>query len=303
LDRLPFMKKSATKQSLTVLTTTFDVGVKTKSLKDWNALVIEKLANYLEEGADIVLFPELFALSVGSHLSKPGDKALLEFASHNYWEILVPRVQKVTSRSNCMVVLGTSPFKAADGYYNRSAIFLGDKIATQDKIYLTPWESAFKPGKKLQVFSFRGIKVAVLICLDIEVAQLSYLLHEAQIDLLLVPSATESILGVERVQRCASARAIELGAYVVTAPTVGKFTKSELLSENVGMLSLYLPSQSPFMRELRLQHSEIFESGFFEKSFDLNFKRVKDLSKLKTETAPRNLTHQALNKIELVQSI
>jgi predicted amidohydrolase len=66
----------------------------------------------------------------------------------------------------------------------------------------------------LRVWEFGGVRFAVIICLDIEIPEISAKLRGRGVDVILVPSATETILGVERVDRCASARAVELGAIV-----------------------------------------------------------------------------------------
>jgi predicted amidohydrolase len=87
----------------------------------------------------------------------------------------------------------------------------------QDKLHLTPWESAFSPGDTLHLWHFAGLRIAVIICLDIEIPELSARLRDEEVDLILCPSATETVLGVERVDRCASARAVELGCHVAVS--------------------------------------------------------------------------------------
>ena len=120
----------------------------------------------------------------------------------------------------------------------------------------------------MQVFEFLGLRVAVLICLDIEVPVLSAMLRGQGVDLILVPSATETLMGCERVTRCASARAVELGCAVAVAPLVGQCA-SELVDENLGKIGCYQPSLSAFSSGDRTKESAVFDQGFHKVRFSL----------------------------------
>lgn len=46
---------------------------------------------------------------------------------------------------------------------------MNGELIVQDKLFLTPWETQFAGGKALQLIEFAGLRIAVIICLDIEI--------------------------------------------------------------------------------------------------------------------------------------
>lgn len=152
----------------------------------------------------------------------------------SYMTRQVPRVlEHLTAACRaCGVALlvGSIPTVAEDGTCRNRAHFISEagRVRYQDKLFLTPGEResgsddlAFTPGSRLQLFRWRGLTVAILICLDVEVATLSQNLLARGVELVLVPSRTAAATGYHRVFSCARARAIELQAYVCAVGLVG----------------------------------------------------------------------------------
>ncbi|GEM_PF-5992549 len=131
------------------------------------------------------------------------------------------------------------------GGTNRLACAAEGRVLHTFKIKLTPWEKKLKQGQDILTFDFRGVTIAILICFDIEFPELAVALKQTGVELLIVPSATETDQGYYRVSRCASARAVELGCAVVTCHLIGE-TDLELLDVNVGANNMFLPAQSGF---------------------------------------------------------
>ena len=105
------------------------------------------------------------------------------------------------------------------------------------------------------------------------------------VDVILVPSATETVLGVERVGRCASARAVELGCVVGVCHLTGK-TEVELIDVNVGRTGVYWPSQAAFRDAPRWSESEIIESGIHKQRLILDPKLLQVMRRMPLETNP-----------------
>lgn len=117
---------------------------------------------------------------------------------------------KLAKKHDMLLVAGSMPWhidpeNPAAGQTNSAMIFTpeGDAII-QDKLSLTPGEQEpenwnLTPGKAFNVIKWRGLNVAVLICLDIEMPALSCVLAPLDIDLLLVPSMTLTPSGYNRV--------------------------------------------------------------------------------------------------------
>jgi predicted amidohydrolase len=144
----------------------------------------------------------------------------------------------------------------------------------------------------VHLWTLRGVTFAVVICLDIEVPELSVALRGRGVDCLLVPSATESVLGVERVGRCASARAVELCCHVGVSQLVGH-TDSELVDENVGRLAWLNPSQSPFLSAGRETISDLQDQGFHVMRCRLDASALASARANLSETNPSLLTPKA----------
>ncbi|RYD31360.1 MAG: hypothetical protein EOP85_22840, partial [Verrucomicrobiaceae bacterium] len=260
---------------------TFDIGVPAADPAAYAALMTERVMESWESGADVVVFPEFSWMGLERFVEGP-DK--LAGVSRIFWETLYPGLQKHLARPDKAVVLGTAPFLDSDGTLkNRAPIMSEGKSLHQDKIHLTPWEEAFSGGGPLHVWTFRGHRVAVVICLDVEIPELSSALRGSQLDLMLVPSATETVLGVERVGRCANARAVELGCHVGLCHLVGT-TESTLVDENVGQLAAFSPSQSPFLSADRQQHGGLMTEGFHAKRIVLDMDALTAARALQGET-------------------
>lgn len=246
-------------------------------------LVAERVMTAWDDGADVVLLPEFLWMGLARFVG-PGN-AVMEVAQLFQGDIW-PRLQARLRRPGKAAVLGTVPFVESDGTVrNRAPILADGQVLHQDKLNLTPWEIGLKGGDVLRVWDFGGVRCAVVICLDSEVPELSVALRGKGLDLLLVPSATESVLGVERVGRCAGARAVELGCHVGLAHLVGGID-SELIDANLGLLGVFAPSQSAFADSPRQRVTEVVSSGFHRLRADLDIAAVRRQRVAVAETNP-----------------
>jgi len=118
------------------------------------------------------------------------------------------------------------------------------------------------------------------------------------VDVVLVPSATETMLGVERVDRCASARAVELGVVVGVSHLTGT-AESGLIDENVGRTAVYFPSQAAFRDEPRWVEGEVISSGTQTQRVVIDPRTFEVMRRMKQETNPSLLA--ALPAFEVVR--
>jgi predicted amidohydrolase len=269
--------------TLTIDLWTFDVGSAASTPHAYAELMTSRVRKSWDSGAEIVVFPEYAWMGLASLANDPGDLAQV---SSLFWHEIWPSIQSELSATRKAVVLGTAPFESDKGVIlNRAPVWCDGVAGYQDKIHLTPWESAFTGGSALHVFSLHGVRFAVLICLDIEIPEISAHLRGLRVDVVLVPSATENLLGVERVGRCASARAVELGCHVGVCHLLGR-GGSELVDENVGCLSWFAPSQSPFKNDLREDSSPLLQNGFHPKRLVLDKAKLAAMRSNTAETNP-----------------
>jgi predicted amidohydrolase len=250
--------------------------------------VVRRVEESWDGGADMVLLPEFTWVGLEPLVVSDQTKPLHRVAEV-FWNDLMPEMTGRLARPGKAVVLGTAPFVQADGSLsNRAVIFADGRLLHQDKLHLTPWESAFTPGGTLYLWTFNGFRIAVLICLDIEIPELSSRLRDRGVDIILCPSATETILGIERVNRCASARAVELGCYVGVSHLTGR-TTSDLIDDNIGRAALYRPSQAAFQELLRTEETEIISRGSQSLRVRLERHPLEVMRRMIAETNPSHL--------------
>ena len=101
------------------------------------------------------------------------------------------------------------------------------------------WGIAASPV--LRLFDTSLGKIGVNICYDSEFPLLARAQVEAGMELLLVPSCTDSEHGYWRVRIGSQARALEGQCYVLHSPTVGKASWSPAVDVNRGAAAIYGP--------------------------------------------------------------
>ncbi|TDU64033.1 putative amidohydrolase [Prosthecobacter fusiformis] len=242
---------------------TFDPGYPCESPQAYADEVVRLVRKSWEDGADLVLLPEFTWMGLEARVQKsPDDASIYHTVSCTFWGTLMPGLRTQLSQPGKAVILGSVPFADPHTHrvFNRAPILNGGQLSHQDKLHLTPWEKDFSPGGILYLWEFQGFRIAVVICLDIEIPEISARLRSDGVDLILCPSATETILGVERVDRCASARAVELGCHVAVAHLTGE-AQSELIDKNIGRLAHYAPSQASFRHHPRWTETEVWTAG------------------------------------------
>lgn len=180
-------------------------------------------------GSDVLLLPEM--ANVGLLWSQPIYAALGPREIGNaYREVLTPlfapfvaAMIEVAVRYGIAIV-GPSFWHAPDGVGTNSALtFLPDgNVRRQDKVHPTRPEVAIdtKGSDRLDLFEIKGVKVATLICYDVQFPELARALVDRGIRILFVPSLT-SDRGYWRVRYGSHARAIENQMYVCVSPLFG----------------------------------------------------------------------------------
>lgn len=267
---------------------TFDPGLPCDSTMAYAQGVIERVLSSWEKGADLVLLPEFTWMGLEPLLPQPLTEPLRQVAEY-FWTQLFPMIQTRLSRPDKAVVLGTVPAVTESGRIrNRAPILAGGRFSYQDKLHLTPWEKDFEAGESLRLFSWAGFRIAVIICLDIEIPELSARLRDQRVDLILCPSATETLMGVERVNRCASARSVELGCYCAVSHLTGNAV-SDLIDVNLGKAACYRPSQAAFKNSPREDATEVFNHDCHLLRQHLDRHPLKVMRRMLAETNPANL--------------
>lgn len=148
-----------------------------------NLATVERLhAQAVAEGAELVVFPELalHGFSVGDHHEVAYSVEGAEFE----------RLRELSKKA--ALVVGFIEVSKRDRIYN-SAVLLdgGEVVHVHRKVYLVNyafWEEKkhFSQGKRLDVFPWRGFRVAVFVCYDFWYPSMQHLAASDDADLFIV---------------------------------------------------------------------------------------------------------------------
>ncbi len=266
---------------------------------DWSGYET-KLSAWVAEaaglGAELLVFPEYGAMELaslgGAAVAADQKGSLHEVSRHR------PAVDALHARlaaQHGVHILGASgPVydKQADPArpVNR-ATFYGPQgiLGHQDKAMMTRWEREdwdVCPGRTQTLFATGIGRIGVSICYDSEFPLLARGLAEAGAEILLVPSATETLAGFTRVRVGAMARALENQMIAVHAPVVGTAHWCAGMGENTGRASIYGPPDRGFPPEGIIAQGGLGEPGWVIAEISLD--AVRDV---RADGGVLNLTH------------
>lgn len=219
---------------------------------DWQAdfdAYEAKITAWVEEGADcdLLVFPEYGAMELaglgGPAVAGDLQASLREVARHEPARDALHA--RLAAAHGVHILAASGPAFAGDTVLNRAVLFgPSGRIGHQDKQVMTrfereEWHVAGAPG--LRVFDTPVGRLGVAICYDSEFPLIARRLAEAGVEVLLVPSCTDTVAGFNRVRIGAMARALESQCVVVHAPTVGAVDWNPALDENRGRAAIYAP--------------------------------------------------------------
>ncbi|MFO1352377.1 MAG: nitrilase-related carbon-nitrogen hydrolase, partial [Gammaproteobacteria bacterium] len=204
--------------TLTIALWASNLAAAVADLAAWVQIVEARMVEAKAAGAAILLLPE-YASAQWLRFAPadlPEHREIPWLA--DYAEAALQALAPLPARHGVALLAGTIPAHcpaATPPLRNRAHLLLPDgRTSTQDKLSLTPderdpaaWNLA--PGTRLQIVEWQGLRLAVVICLDIELPALAARLAPFELDLVLVPSMTSGG-GFWRVSSCCRARAVEL---------------------------------------------------------------------------------------------
>ncbi len=221
----------------------------------WAAAIEAKMAEAKAQGADLLVLPE-YNVEQWMSFAPTGlaaDEEIPWMAEQAVEALdLVARLPRTYDMA---LLVGSMPWPRRDppagqpAHLNRAWLLLPDgRRVKHDKLVLTPGERNpaawnLATGEAIEVVEWRGLRMATLICLDVEMPALSSLLAPQNLDLLLVPSMTEKLSGYSRVFGCAKARAVELMSVVAAVGCIGKAGGLADRGSNVSGAAVFSPCE------------------------------------------------------------
>jgi predicted amidohydrolase len=221
----------------------------TPTLEAWAAKVDRWVAEGVEQGAELLVFPEYAALEqaacFGRTVSQDLSASLVKVAEQS--EARVAHHQALAKKYKVHILAGSGPVQNTDGHFvNVAQLVTPDgRVGAQEKLMMTPFEREWgvSAGSAINVFQTDVGCLAIAICYDVEFPLIARAMAEAGAEVLLVPSCTERHSGYNRVRTGALARALENTIVTVQAPTVGEADWSPAVDVNVGAAGIYVPAE------------------------------------------------------------
>ena len=222
----------------------------------WLALVEAQIVEARRQGAQLLVMPEYVSAHWLHWAAQPMAGATLMNWMAAEGAALLPELELMAIRHGIGLVAGSMPVPAAAerpdlGTVNRAWVLLPQADGTlerrhHDKLVPTPAEREtgdwpIRLGSRVMPFEFLGAKMAVLICLDVEMPAVAAKLQAEALDLLIVPSMTAQLSGYHRVFDCAKARAVELFSAVAAVGAIGDAPQDQ--GGNCSGAALFLPCE------------------------------------------------------------
>ena len=215
--------------------------------------ISELLGAAKAQGARIAVLPEYLSLELAASLGRPvfadlhASLAGIQCYRQPWLELFAGLAQQLDMH----IVAGSFLLEQTPGRYrNRCDCFTADgRHLWQDKLQLTGFEKktgVVDPGDALKVFELDGVRVGVAICYDSEFPLPVRAQVEAGVQLLLVPSCTDTAAGAMRVRIGCLARALENRIFVAQAVTAGLAAWSPALDVNTGEAAVLAPMDAGF---------------------------------------------------------
>ena len=199
----------------------FKIGILSLSIKPINIdKFCQKLWSFAKQAKEadskLILLPEISYTPI---ITAMNDNIL------NATSFLEEEIKKIAKHYSLYICGGSGLYRINEKIYNQSFLATPDgTIIYQTKVNLTESEKrqGITEGHLIKILTTPFVKMAICICYDIEFPELVRQMVLEGVDLILIPTHTETPFGKHRVQFCAQARAIENHIFIASASLVGK---------------------------------------------------------------------------------
>ena len=231
-----------------------------------------------EQGAELLVFPEYAALELAS-LAGEENAADLERSV----DAVTARIKDVDELHSSLarefkvhVCAASGPVRRRDDgrAVNRARLFAPDgSHGAQDKLIPGRFEREewlVAPGAATRVFETSLGRIGILIGYDAEFPLLARAMVEAGAEVLLLPSATDTLRGYWRVRSAAQARALEGQCVVVQAAMIGEARWLGAVTRSTGAAAIYGPPDKGFPEDGVIATGKIDAPGWVHGEIELD---------------------------------
>ena len=239
----------------------------------WGAKAARWVADGAATGASLLVFPEYGAIELAATRG-PAVTADLSatLAAVADLQVETAAVWTRLSREHSVYVLAPSgPERRGDAFVNAARLYSpSGGMGVQDKLILTPFERdwGLAPGATLRVLDTALGRIGIAICYDCEFPLTVRAMVEAGAEMILVPSCTEQVSGLQRVRVGAAARALESQVACVVSHTVGEAPWSPAVDCNAGRAAVLVPAEAQLSMTGVLAEGELNAPGWVAADID-----------------------------------
>lgn len=178
------------------------------------------------EGADLVLFPELFTVELFTTFPDWKETPISELTRIAEFTAEYRSLFEGEAKERSQYIVGGSHLMEVDGrFVNIGHLFGPDgSVVEHVKTHIFPAEADWQTeeGDSIELIELPFAKVGFNICYEAEIPECAATLAEQGAEIILCPSFTFTEYGFWRVRHCAQARAVENQVYFVHCCTGGQ---------------------------------------------------------------------------------
>lgn len=233
------------------------------TISEWKKNIEIWIKNAAEQNAEILLFPEFASLELVSLLPPEIQKrpALFAESLQSFLPEFTTTFKELAIKYKLTIIAPSFPVKENKSVFNRVYVFgITGLSSYQDKLFLTNLDSntlgIVSPPKRIAIFKTTKCTFGIQICYDSEFSIGSKYLAQNGVEILLIPSCTETIHGANRIHLSARARALEQQFYTVVSQVVGNATWNIALNKNFGYAAYYAVPDKYFTEDGILKSGE-----------------------------------------------
>jgi len=216
---------------------------------------VDAISDY---NSDFALFPEFFNAPLMGLTDQVDQTQAIRFLA-GFTDRFRDEMSRMAVSYNINIIAGSMPLQDEDRLYNVSYLCHRDgTVEEQRKLHITPHERrdwVIEGGSDMTVFDTDAGRIAIMICYDVEFPELSRLVADEEVDVIMVPFWVDTKNGYLRVRHCAQARAIENECYVVICGSVGNLPKVENLDVQYAQSGVFSPSDFAFPHDAVMAES------------------------------------------------
>lgn len=177
------------------------------------------------DGADLVLFPELFTVELFTALPDWKQLPISELTQiDKFTDDYVSLFRGLARERGQYIVGGSHLVSNGSGYLNVAHLFAPDgEVIRHNKTHIFPAEGNWftSEGDSMEAFDLPFARVGFNVCYEAEIPECAATLAHQGAEIILCPSYTFTEYGYWRVRHSAQARAIENQVYFVHCCTGG----------------------------------------------------------------------------------